>query len=357
VVNSTGPIYTVSNGLLVFNSFPESPTLQLQFNQPVAGVGVIGTSPGRDGSFNISTTAAGVTVPPTNFSIGSSTHTLEPNYLSSPLQQVALGGGSFTLATIGVGGGEFGNPSLGNLRVQSTAASTTTLVNKKGLQLWLMSESAGSQLAGGASSWPDQSGNNHDATQTVAANQPGQIQADGNTCLGAFSFSQNQYFNFNLPIEGWSEMTIFMVGKSLVDPSAVAGPSYSAGIFWNENAFWGNTFLSPYQKSVSFRFGTTQAGNEPIYTRPVTIGQDFTVSRAEHDGSTDSLYVNGLLALRQRNKNPVLSGTDGTGFIGRGVNGTYFTGEISEILVYDRILSANEAASVESYLRNKFGTR
>jgi len=33
-----------------------------------------------------------------------------------------------------------------------------------------------------------------------------------------------------------------------------------------------------------------------------------------------------------------------------------FHGEISEILVYNRVLSANEAASVESYLRNKFGT-
>jgi len=38
-------------------------------------------------------------------------------------------------------------------------------------------------------------------------------------------------------------------------------------------------------------------------------------------------------------------------------NNTFFNGEISEILVYNRVLSANEAASVESYLRNKFGTR
>jgi large repetitive protein len=76
-----------------------------------------------------------------------------------------------------------------------------------------------------------------------------------------------------------------------------------------------------------------------------------------HDSSTDSLYVNGLLALRQGDKNSVLNGTTGAGYIGRGLNNTYFNGEISEILVYNRVLSANEAASVESYLRNKFGTR
>jgi Concanavalin A-like lectin/glucanases superfamily len=357
LVNSTGPIYTVNNGILVFNTFPESATVQLQFSQPVAGVGIVGISPGRDGSFAISTTVPGVTMPPTNYSSGSSIHTLEPNFLGTPTQQVAIRGSSFILATITVGGGDFGSPSLGNLRVQSTTASAASLVPTNGLQLWLKSESVGSQFAGGAASWPDQSGNSHDATQTVLANQPGQIQSDGNTCLGAFSFGQNQFFNFNLPIDGWKEMTIFMVGKSLVDASAVSGPSTSAGIFWNENAFWGNSFLSPYQNSVSFRFGTSQAGNQPIYTRPLTVGQDFTITRAEHNWSVESLYVNGLLALRQANKNPVLSGTDGTGFIGRGVNGTYYNGEISEILVYDRVLLQDEAASVESYLRNKFGTR
>jgi hypothetical protein len=40
-----------------------------------------------------------------------------------------------------------------------------------------------------------------------------------------------------------------------------------------------------------------------------------------------------------------------------GLNNTYFNGEISEILVYNRILTADETATVESYLRNKFGTR
>jgi hypothetical protein len=60
--------------------------------------------------------------------------------------------------------------------------------------------------------------------------------------------------------------------------------------------------------------------------------------------------------LSQGNKSPTLSGTTGAGYIGRGINNTYFNGEISEILVYDRVLSADETAAVEKYLRNKFGT-
>jgi hypothetical protein len=53
----------------------------------------------------------------------------------------------------------------------------------------------------------------------------------------------------------------------------------------------------------------------------------------------------------------VLNGATGAAYIGQGVNNTFFNGEISEILVYNRVLSANEVVSVESYLRNKFGTR
>jgi hypothetical protein len=171
--DSTGPTYTVNNGILVFNTFPESPTVQLQFSQPVAGVGIVGISPGRDGSFSMSTTVPGVTMPPNNYSSGSSTHTLELNFLGSPMQQVAIRGSSLILATMTVGGGYFGSPSLGNSRVQSTTASAASLVPTNGLQLWLKSESVGSEFAWGAASWPDHSGNSHDATQTVLASQPG----------------------------------------------------------------------------------------------------------------------------------------------------------------------------------------
>ena len=149
----------------------------------------------------------------------------------------------------------------------------------------------------------------------------------------------NQYFNFDLPIDGWDQMTIFMVANSSVNPPSSSGTSMASAIFWNQSAYWRSTFVSPYQASVPFSFGTTQVNNQPVYTRPVTIGQDFTITRAVHDESTDSLYVNGLLALQQGNKLSRLSGTTGTAFIGRGLNNTYFNGEISEILVYNRVLS------------------
>jgi hypothetical protein len=44
----------------------------------------------------------------------------------------------------------------------------------------------------------------------------------------------------------------------------------------------------------------------------------------------------------------VLAGTAGDAYLGRGYNNTYYNGQISEVLVYNRVLSADEAASVES---------
>ena len=266
--------------------------------------------------------------------------------------------GGFTTAYVSAGPTGFAPPTISNVRVQSATASDTGLVPTKGLQQWLSSDAImpTGPPAFPLAAWPDQSGNGHDAAQTVAANVPSPVR-DGNYCKPAVSFNGNQYYNFNLPIGGWQQMTVFMVAKSAVDPAAGSYASFSSAMLWNENAAWGNTFVSPYQGSEAFRFGTTQVGNQPIYSRPATIGQDFTITRAVHNSDTDSLYVNGLLVLRQGGKLPVLAGTSGDGYLGRGINNTYYNGEISEVLVYNRVLTVEEAASVESYLRNKFGTR
>ncbi len=328
------------------------------FNKPVYGVSAIGQASGRQAGFSI---ASGQSSPTTNlppvFSNSVGTFNTSINFYGQPLQQVNLFSttGGFTTTFISAGATDYGLPSITNVRVQSGSATSTTLVPRNGLEQWLSSDTITAPPTQ-ATIWPDSSGNGHDATQNVIFNVPGAVAGDGNYCRPAYAFSNNGYFNFNLPINGWQQMTVFMVAKSYVDPPANYYASNGAAIFWVENANWGNTFVSPYQTSESFRFGTEQVGNQPVYARPATVGQDFTITRAVHDGATDTLYVNGLLALTQGSKSPVLAGTSGAGYIGRGLNNTTYNGEISEILVYNRVLSANEAASIESYLRNKFGT-
>jgi hypothetical protein len=139
------------------------------------------------------------------------------------------------------------------------------------------------------------------------------------------------------------------LAKSNTNPGAGHYSSKNAAIFWNEGAF-----VSPYQTEVDFRFGTTQPNNNLNYTRSATIGGDFSLTTAVHNNSADTLYVNGLKVLEAGGKLPALSGSNGSGFLGRGVNNTYFLGEISEVLVYDRTLSPEETGKVASYLKNKY---
>ena len=101
-------------------------------------------------------------------------------------------------------------------------------------------------------------------------------------------------------------------------------------------------------------FGTTQVGNQPIYSRPATIGGNFSVTTAIHNGNTDSLYINGLLALNQGNKYASISGASSAATIGTGLNNSPFTGNLGETLIYNRALSNDERAVVERYLITKY---
>jgi hypothetical protein len=353
----TGPAYSVNGGTLTLNGSVSDGKTVLSFNQPIKGLGLNVQNPrGRfgytyslhegDGSElfpAFATTASGYT-----FDIGA------PRNQS--LQMVARAG-IFQKAYVQFSGDPlelFTSVTFSNLRVQSTSApDPASSIPTEGLQLWLRADRATLSSPG---LWLDQSGNGHDATSSPG-HQP-ILSADGRTCQSTFQFDgSSSFFDFNLPIAGWREMTVFLVANSAKDPPGDTYYSEAAAILWTEDALWGNTFVSPYQTHVYSRFGTTQVGNNLSYTRTATgIGQDFTITRAVHAKDTDQIYVNGLRVLSQSGKLPPLSGVTGAGTIGLGINNKYFNGEISEILVYNRVLSSQEAARVENYLRNKFGT-
>jgi hypothetical protein len=358
-----GTAYSINQGSLNLPSASEtaSVTIGLVFNKPVYAVSAIGMGTGRSSGFSIaSSSPTAQSVDPVSFENSVGTFNLAIYNYEQPLQEVNLksNSGGFTSTYITAGATDYGGGAqFSNIRVQSISTVGKNLVPQNGLQQWLSSDTIAATFAP-HTLWPDSSGNGHDATQNTPGNQPGSV-IDGLYCKPAYVFSNtnNGYFNFNLPIDGWQQMTIFLVGKSAVNAPGTQYASEGAGIFWVENANWGNTFVSPYQTLETFRFGTKQVNNQPIYTRPTSVGQDFTITRAVHNNATDSLYVNGLLALSQGSKTPVLAGTSGAGYIGLGLNNTSYNGEISEVLVYNRVLTADETAAVESYLRNKFGTQ
>jgi hypothetical protein len=265
-----------------------------------------------------------------------------------------------------------------NLRIQSGDVDLSYLVPRSGLKMWL-----GNQMTLGGipanspgpalklvTEWTDLSGNGNNAEQTIVASQPTAYYApnsaggfsesgaigDGPTCQPAVNFNgQGQFLNFNLPINGLSEMTIFLVAAPDADGT---GGSHSAAIFWNESGAWGNTYLSPFQTIVAARFGTTQLNDDLIYVRPVDTGADYTVTTFEKRESTNELWIDGERVAEQNNQRSHLAEVLRNGFLGQGINKTYWKGEIAEVLVYDRALDATERKAVEHYLMSKhFDTR
>jgi hypothetical protein len=350
----------VNGGTLQLNATlsqdPSGSILILNFNQPVTGVGLNTQTTGRFAyTYTLQVGIPDPTDPLKSFATTASGYTTELGIpQAQSLQMIGLPGSpptSFQTASVFFNGSEYYTLALSNIRVRSTSApDPSKAVPTNGLQQWLRADTS---TAFGSSIWKDQSGNGHDATPGTVAPT---LTADGRNCQPAWSFNNNAYFNFDLPIAGWKQMTIFMVAKASTDGPAANLYSQNSAILWTENQNWGNTFLTPYQTHASARFGTTQVGNNLAYVRPAGgIGQDFTSTRAVHDNGTDSLYVNGMLVFSQAGKLSALGGVTGAGTIGEGINHTFFDGEISEILVYDRVLSNDESAAVENYLSTKYG--
>jgi hypothetical protein len=351
------------NALTNLTSSGSPTSITLTFSKPIQGLRVTGSSTGENSySFSVTSDA-----PKVSLGAFASTFTGEVNVggfaeVAGPMQLLAPSA-QITTATLTFNGtfGEHGFQLLrwSDLRIESGSAPDPSLeVPTRGLEQWLRADKGNiSDFTNPAGvpleAWSDQSGNGHDASGTQTTSPT--IVYDGPHCQRAVAFNGSQFMSFNLPIAGWQKMTIFLVAKSNTNPGADHYSSQNSAIFWNEDAYWGNTFVGPYQTEVDFRFGTTQPNNNLNYTRVATIGGDFSLTTAVHNNSTDTLYVNGLKVLEAGGKLPALSGSNGSGFLGRGVNDTYFLGEISEVLVYDRTLAPEETGRVTSYSKTKYG--
>jgi hypothetical protein len=241
--------------------------------------------------------------------------------------------------------------------VTSRVATLTVLpaVPQSELGLWLRSD-VGLVLNGSAvSQWTDQSGNNHHASQSIAPCQPAVRNLAVNGLPAIHLDGTNDFLIFNLPVNGLTGMSIFLVAANTQNQNVGASGGERAVLFWNQSQYWGSVFLSPFQSSVNLRFGTTQSGNSVFYTRPASLGSNFTRTTAIKDGAKDTLYVNGAEVLSQLGKLSTIAGCREIGNVGRGYNdNTFYAGDVAEVLVYRRALSSSERQVVEQYLENKY---
>lgn len=352
--------YTVVGDSLKLNALDANglTTIILNFNKPVRGLGFVASGMGEMGytaTVNGSVVQSGDTTDGTTaFSGKPAVPTGDFGPVEAPVQ-VRASFASITSASLNFNSvpGEHGflQATWANVRIESGLAPDPALaVPTDGLELWLR----GDKGSNSASSWQDLSPIGENATATSAGTAPTSGVYDGPTCTPVYVFQGNQFLNFNRSIDGQSQLTILLVAKSDQQPANLY-PSQNSAIFWQENARWGNTYLSPYSGYATYRFGTTKVNTDHVYTRPVTLGGDYSITMSVHDGTSDSLYVNGTRVQENHDNLPVLSGTTGAAVLGEGLNGTPFNGKIAEVMVWNRVLTAAERKAVDHYLTQKYG--
>jgi len=333
-------------------------TVTLIFDKPVKGVSAwIGTSGRLQRSATMSAyrspTSIGAASPADAEVTTAALDSPSPGDLATVPLQIRSEAMNIEAVTIQFNGSnfEYGSFVLRNVRVETgSAPDPANSVPKNGLRQWLRADNVYNPYRGPVNTWPDASANGADATPI-----PGSAfltPPDGPYCSPVVQFNGSSAMTANLPIDGGTEMTIFMVASAEQD---VIAPGAKDALSWGEAAPNGVTFLTPSQTHVFFRFGTTQANNQPVYLRPNSIAGDYSVTTAMHRDSVDYLWVNGLPVLKQGGKLARLSGSTSIESIGMGPSGSFFTGNIGEILIYDRALTDTERDEVEHYLMKKFG--
>ena len=124
------------------------------------------------------------------------------------------------------------------------------------------------------------------------------------------------------------------------------GPGYSA------------ISLSLMQESVAVQYGTGTRDQKFFWMRPKPTGGAFSRAIAIHNGTTNSLFVDGLKVQEhaaQDGKTVVVN--DGKRLdLGVGRYDRHWAGDLPALLIYKRALSADEQQRLDAYLKCRYFT-
>ena len=206
-----------------------------------------------------------------------------------------------------------------------------------GIQLWLDGAdplASGTAPADGTAitTWYDKSGNGRNGTGTGS---PPYVSASSN-----ISFNGSQYFT--------TAYTSFAAAETIFVVYSVTNNSSQAALV-DTNSSGGRAFQHYQTNGPSL--ASSAIAWRATGTIPITSGVTY-IAEASYSSAGISIFVNGLTSVTNAT-NP--SFTAGTTTIGYGnFNSWYLTGSISEIIIYNTVLSAPQRQVVEGYLAWKW---
>lgn len=231
--------------------------------------------------------------------------------------------------------------STSNGAYQLNINSGSPAIPTSGLHLWLRGDAGIDAPGNRMLHWFDQSGNGRTATMAVSTRQPFFISGELNGHpVVRFGGAESMYLDiFAQP----TRFSVFVVGKNS-NPgesfSMILGPGGNAP---NNQMRWENG-------SQALFVGT--GNNFPIITSGVGNTRVYHALSARYDGSAIAIYRDGNLV---KSTSLTTSGPWTLASVGSWYSTYFLRGDLAEIVMYDRALSEGERASVNSYLRSKYG--
>lgn len=194
------------------------------------------------------------------------------------------------------------------------------------------------------------SSTSNDATQDSSSSKPILVLNALNN-LPAVSFDgSNDFLQFGSGFAGFSAGTdVFIVLK----PTAA---NANARIFDFANGSTNNniSLTQPNNTDASFYVYNSSTPTSVTASNAVTLN-DYQLLEVRHDGSGNAVIATNGVEKGQASVANINNVSRTGNFLAKDYgNSAYFTGEIAEVLIYNRQLSASERNGVESYLRSRY---
>lgn len=217
-----------------------------------------------------------------------------------------------------------------------------------GLVVWLKPDAIAPVADGTAiASWNDASGMANNASQATAASRP-QYYSDMFNGHAAIRPSSTRFFNIDLSDINDTNYTIITVNKrtsSIGNVVGYTGATTSTGLALG---YAGSTVArhSQYSNWVNMSVPANVAATE----LPVILACQF-----DELVGKKTWRINDGVNTERAGTNKTHYALSGSGRIGRGMANDGFSGYISEVIIYNRVLSASELKQIHTYLSVKYG--
>lgn len=227
--------------------------------------------------------------------------------------------------------------------ITASTFSSGTAVPLSNLKLWLRADcgAAGTGTNRFLSRWLDQSGNGSHAVQNTLANSPKWIANATNGMPAVHFDGVNDSLSIPNMLSGVTNVEVIAVLKA-----ATGSPSSYQGL-WRFGSMGYAYYPEPSgQIQDSFASTTMHMVGKPVQTVNQFHGYDVS--------SGNGLWqarINGVLQTSDTNNT---FSTSSTLYLGN-AGSYYFTGDIAEILVFNRLLSDEEREAVGLYVNSRYG--